>query len=65
MIIQSSSNLEQEVRTSIKDNRQLVFIGAGSTEKGLLPANDLFYHRLTNHYSQIWQSLRLYLEKAI
>jgi predicted alpha/beta superfamily hydrolase len=43
---------EQEVRTSIKDNSQLVFIGAGSTEKGLLPANDLFYQRLTSHYRQ-------------
>lgn len=42
---------EQEVRESIKSKPQLVFIGAGSTENGLLPANNLLYDRLKNYYS--------------
>ena len=41
---------EQELRNVIKDKPQLVFIGAGSTEEALLPANDLFYQRLLNFY---------------
>ncbi len=41
---------EQESRPSIKDKRQLVFIGAGATEGALLPANDLLYQRLVKFY---------------
>jgi uncharacterized protein len=41
---------EQQTRPGIKDNDQLVFIGAGSTEDGLLPANDLLYQRLKSYY---------------
>lgn len=41
---------EQESRPAIKQNSQLVFIGAGSTEKALLPANELLYQRLVEYY---------------
>jgi predicted alpha/beta superfamily hydrolase len=41
---------EQQSRPAIKDNDQLVFIGAGSTEDALLPANDLLYQRLKSYY---------------
>jgi uncharacterized protein len=41
---------EQETREVIKDDQQLVFIGLGSTEKALLPANELLYQRLGNFY---------------
>ncbi len=41
---------EQLSRPLIKDHHQLVFIGAGSTENALLPANDLLYRRLVNYY---------------
>ncbi|QMU28742.1 alpha/beta hydrolase [Adhaeribacter radiodurans] len=41
---------EQQIRPSIKNKKQLVFVGAGSTEKDLLVANDLFYRRLVNFY---------------
>ncbi len=42
---------EQEGREGIKSKSQLVFIGAGSTENGLLPANNLLYERLKSYYS--------------
>jgi len=41
---------EQQNRPIIKNDPQLVFIGAGSRETALLPANDLFYQRLADHY---------------
>ncbi len=41
---------EQQSRDAIKETSQLVFIGAGSTETALLPANDLLYQRLTKYY---------------
>ena len=41
---------EQQGRESIKSKKQLVFIGAGSTENGLLPANNLLYERLKSFY---------------
>ncbi len=41
---------EEEQRNSIKNKSQLVFIGLGSTENSLLPANNLLYKRLLNHY---------------
>ena len=41
---------EQQSRSNINQHQQLVFIGAGSTESALLPANDLLYQRLVNFY---------------
>lgn len=41
---------EQEARGHIKTTKQLIFIGLGSTESGLLPANYLFYQRLQKYY---------------
>jgi predicted alpha/beta superfamily hydrolase len=41
---------EQQSRPNINQHQQLVFIGAGSTESSLLPANDLLYQRLVNFY---------------
>jgi predicted alpha/beta superfamily hydrolase len=41
---------EKQSRPSIKDKTQLIFVGAGSSEQALLPANDLFYRRLTSFY---------------
>ncbi|GAB4039394.1 alpha/beta hydrolase [Spirosoma gilvum] len=41
---------EQEERERIKSTSQLVFIGAGSTENGLLPANNLLFERLKSFY---------------
>lgn len=43
---------EQEGRDSNSKSRQLVFIGLGGTENGLLPANDLLYQRLQKYYPQ-------------
>lgn len=43
---------EQEERETIKLKSQLVFIGLGSSENGLLPANNLFYERLQKFYPQ-------------
>lgn len=42
---------EQNVRPQIKDQQQLVFIGAGGTEGPLLVDNDLLNRRLNDHYS--------------
>jgi len=41
---------EQQSRPANNQHQQLVFIGAGSTESALLPANDLLYQRLVNFY---------------
>lgn len=41
---------EQQSRPAIKDNSQLVFIGAGGMEGALLPANELLYQRLVRFY---------------
>lgn len=41
---------EQEQRSQLITLPQVVFIGAGSTEQALLPANELLYQRLLSHY---------------
>lgn len=41
---------EQEKRDILKSKSQLVYFGAGSTENGLLLANNLLYERLKNNY---------------
>ncbi|MBC8051915.1 MAG: alpha/beta hydrolase [Sphingobacteriaceae bacterium] len=41
---------EQEQRPELITRPQLVFIGAGSNEQSLLPANDLLYQRLVKYY---------------
>ena len=41
---------EQQLRPANNQHQQLVFIGAGSAESALLPANDLLYQRLVNFY---------------
>lgn len=41
---------EQQKREAIKSKKQLVFIGLGSLENGLLPSSDLLYQRLVKFY---------------
>lgn len=50
---------EQEKRENIKAKSQLVFIAAGSTEKDLLPANDLLFQRLGKFYPSTKTSFEL------
>ncbi|CAN5329477.1 alpha/beta hydrolase-fold protein [soil metagenome] len=50
---------EQEVRESIKSKPQLVFIGLGSSEGGLIPANELFHERLNSFYPHTSSTFKL------
>jgi len=55
---------EQQNRPKLIDNPQLVFLGAGSAENALLPANQLLYQRLHDHYPLAKSSFQLVTGKG-